>query len=587
MLKDFLDVFKKELDKHGDRLILDSYVLADGTYVIVAPSDSGFKIQSISEVKYNKKEKQLESTDMEVLEKLKIMDYNSCLVNMNKSIDIKKKIHSNNYLSFFVKKQIFSEKTLTNEIIEGYYKILENPYIKYGKDKRSQALYENVEKQVGKVDIERLKKIHEWIQSNIFELDVDKSRKDYLKIFFDFGIEEFEKEGKRYLIPNIYNKNDYNVEQNGEIYGLPNDNMSLNSKKPYLENKTRGKKSGKDNYMVVPYLINDHEALLQKKAFDYLMNFAAKGKYNIFFNENTILAQENGNPLKGEFSGQFMRVQKEKGLDIVAHDVISGYTFNLKKPFKMINVLGCSENLLKNVEYGLKADKAKIQSLLDEVLFSKFLINNYFSDIKGLRVKDNDLKINLAIARESIFNWIYKNDTSTICAVLDQVTKRCIRSSIGNGYIPKACNQFNLRYSILNYFKECDNMADILVSIKNSLREKINDSVTQSFSSDLEYYFAVGQLVNYLASKSKSAVKTQAFVNPFIDAKSNKLIKEKLGRLYRKYNYDMKNSEKRVRNMYAMISSYETESKVNQDIIIAGYLHNNLIFEKEGEKANG
>lgn len=578
MLKDFLEVFKKELEMHGDKLILDSYVLADGTYVIVAPSDSGFKIQSISEVKYNKKEKQLESTDMEVLGNLKAMDYNSCLVNMNKSVDSKKKIHSNNYLSFFVKKQIFSEKTLTNEIIEGYYKILNDSSMKY-KDKKSKALYESIEKQVGKVDIERLEQIQKWIQSNIFDLDVDRERKDYLKIFFDFGIDEFEKEGKRYLIPNIYNKNDYNIEQNGEIYGLPNDNMSLNSKKPYLKNKTR--------YEKVPYLISDNEALLQKKAFDYLMNFAAKGKYNIFFNENSILAQENGNPVKGEFSGQFMRVQKEKGLDIVAHDVISGYNFNLKKPFKMINVLGCSENLLKNVEYGLKADKTKIQSLLDEVLFSKFLINNYFSDIKGLRVKDNDLKINLAIARESIFNWIYKNDTSTICDVLDKVAKRCVRSSINNGCIPKACNQFNLRYSILSYFKECDNMADILVSVKNSLREKINSSVTQSFSSDLEYYFAVGQLVNYLASKSKSAVKTQAFVNPFIDAKSNKLVKEKLGRLYRKYNYDMKNSEKRVRNMYAMISSYETQSKVNQDVIIAGYLHNNLIFEKEGEKANG
>ena len=587
MLKDFLDVFKKELDKHGDKIILDNYVLADGTYVIVKPSDLGFKIQSISEVKYNKKEKQLESTDMEVLDKLKEMDYNSCLVSMNKPIDIKKKIHSNNYLSFFLKKQVFLEKALNNEIIDGYYNILENPHIKYAKDKRSKALYENVEKQVGEVDTERLNKIREWIKKNIFELDVDKTRKDYLKIFFDFGIGEFEKEGKRYLIPNIYNKNDYNVEQNGEIYGLPNDNISLNSKKPYLENKTRGKKSGKDNYMVVPYLISDSEAILQKKAFDYLMNFATKRKYNIFFDENTIIAQENGELLKGEFSGQFMRVEKGKTLDIASHDVISGYNFKLKNPFKMVNVLGCSENLLKNVEYGLKADKMKIQSLLDDVLFSKFLINNYFSDIKELKVKDNNLKINLEIARKSVFNWLYKNDTSTIYTVLDKVSKRCIRSSINNDYIPKACNQFNLRYSILNYFKESDNMADILVDIKKSLREKINSKTTESFTSDLEYYFSIGQFVNYLASKSKSAVKTQAFVNPFIDAKNNKIIKNKLGRLYRKYNYDIKNSEKRVRNMYAMISSYETDSKVNQDVIIAGYLHNNLIFEKEGEKVNG
>lgn len=574
MLKDFLEVFEKELNKHGDKIILDDYILADGTYIIVeSDKNLEFKIQSISEIKYNKKIKELITTNNEVLEKLKIMDYNSCLININKSIDSKKKIHSNNYLSFFVKKQVFLEKTLTKEIIDSYYSILENPSIKY-KDKKSKLLYENIERQIGKINIERLKKIKKWIKENIFDLEIDRERKDYLKIFFDFGIEEFESEGKRYLIPNIYNKNDYNIEQNREIYGLPNDNMSLNYKKPYLENKTR--------YEKVPYLIGSNEVLLQKKAFDYLMNFASKEKYNVFFDEEKIVAKENGEVLEKNFLGQFMRIQKEKELNIIFHDIISSYKYNLKKPFNFKNVLRCSENSLENIDYGLKNNKTELQSLLDDILFSKFLINNYFSDIKELKVKNNDLKINLEFARESIFNWIYKDDISTVCSVLDKVTKRCIRDSISNGYILKACNQFNLRYSILDYFKENENMTDRLFNIKNSLKEKINENNIQQFSCDIEYYFAVGQLINYLEVKSKLTLKKQIFINHFIDMKNNKAIKDRLSILYRKYNYDMKSSEKRIRNIYAMVDSYNAETKINQEMIIAGYLHNNLIFEKRG-----
>ena len=69
--------------------------------------------------------------------------------------------------------------------------------------------------------------------------------------------------------------------------------------------------------------------------------------------------------------------------------------------------------------------------------------------------------------------------------------------------------------------------------------------------------------------------------NPFINAKDNKVIKEKLRNFYKKYNYDIDMNGRRFKNLYAMILGYEADTKVNQDMIIAGYLNNNLIYESD------
>ena len=80
-------------------------------------------------------------------------------------------------------------------------------------------------------------------------VQIDLGKKDYLKIFFEvFEVGEednkknrelFIQEDNRYIFPNIYNSNDYNVEVEGKIQGIPDNNMGKNAKKPFLAIKTR------------------------------------------------------------------------------------------------------------------------------------------------------------------------------------------------------------------------------------------------------------------------------------------------------------------------------------------------------------
>ncbi|MBV7273828.1 type I-B CRISPR-associated protein Cas8b/Csh1 [Clostridiaceae bacterium UIB06] len=572
MLNQALEIFKKEYEQNGDKLILDSYIPADGTYVIVKPTDDGFEVYETIDIKLNKETKDIDRVN-EYIPFICFADYNSKLLDMNKPMDSKKIIHSNNYLSFFIKKESLVNGKLTKEIIDNYYNVLENPSSKYKKSKKASELYSMVEEKNGKVDKEVLDNIRVWIKNNIFTILENNSGKDYLKIFFDYPKENYRREGERYLIPNIYNSNDFNVILNDKTYGLPNDNMGLNSKKPYLENKTRK--------VTVPHLIDQEEVLFQKKFFDYLMNQAAAGKVNIYMGEK-ILGKKSGENLEDDFKGIYLRIKKGKEVEIHDFDIITNYKSELIKKFEYKNILGIDYDKLKG-EYDKYKTLSSMQRLTNEVLFSKFLIPNYFTESKDVSINDEVIKSNLFMARTALFNWFYKGVDKNIWQLLNKVSLSLVKGSIKNGYMTKGADQFNLRISLKEYFEGGENMAYIISDIKEKLRGKISEKDTKNIESDREYFFAVGQLVSFFISRSKGKKKPLSLANPFINAKRNKIIQEKLKALYKKYNYDIESYSYRFKNLYAMIMCYEPGEKVDEDMIVAGYLHSNLLYEKDEE----
>ena len=151
MLKECLEIFEKELYIKGDKLILDNYMPADGTYILVSKNDDGFYINEVLDIKYNKRTGEIEGKDNSAYDDMCFYDYNSKLIDMNKPIDKKKIIQSNNYLSFFIKKDSLFNGKLTVERISQYYDTLLNPYLKY-KDSKSREIYQKIEEEIGEVD---------------------------------------------------------------------------------------------------------------------------------------------------------------------------------------------------------------------------------------------------------------------------------------------------------------------------------------------------------------------------------------------------------------------------------------------------
>ena len=580
MLKECIEVFeeKSQLNADPDKIILDNYIPADGTYIIVKP-DGSYKHY---EIKFNKKTKQLENIPLEY-EKICFFDYHSRLVNMDKPQDPKKIIHSNNYLSLWVKKESFQNGKFNKEAIKRYFSVLKAPLEKYKKP-QDIKLYKLVEQEVGIVDLEKAESNQKWICDNIFNLkeqDIPMQNKDYLKIFFEDTKENYIAEEQRYLYVKLFNNNDYNIEVNGNILGLPANNIGYNAKKPYLENLSK-----KIN---VSNLVTAKEALTQKRFFEYLMNQATLGKNNIYIDleKRKIFAMEKGELPDSDFTGMFLQVQKGTEAEIWHQDSIVAYKPTLTPLFHYVNVLKVED---KDNEYKAYNSKKVLQEIINQVFFSKSLVMNYFTEVDKLSVPDTTVKECLLKARDAIFSWLYKGQNKNIEKVLHGIGIELVKKSISAGRLGKASRQFNLAISFKEYNRGGMGMAESYDEISGNLRRKLNVKELRGnpeISSDKEYFFAVGQLLEYFISLSKAKDKPHSLANPFFNMKDNSQLRKKLKQMFLKYNHEISTTSKRFKRLYGMISRYEEVDNFDTDQILAGYLSENLIYEKvEKEDSN-
>ncbi|RGO05450.1 MULTISPECIES: hypothetical protein [Megamonas] len=605
MFEECLEVFKRELD-YDNNLILDEYIPADGSYIIV---DAEGKIKNYQDIKLDKKKRGTSEAVVKgsYFKEICFYDYHSKLISMNKPVDSKKVIHSNNYLSFAVKKESITSK-LTETIIDNYYDTLKNPLeAKYKKSKKASKIYQKFEEEYAPVNIEILEKCRSWIKQHIFSIDklinIDLKKKDYLKIFFEvFEADEednkknrelFIQEDNRYIFPNIYNSNDYNVEVEGKIQGIPDNNMGMNAKKPFLAIKTRKTPAA--------YLVDINKAILQKQFFEYLMNFAANGKNNIYIDTKNYRIkaysdQDERDDFDGMASGYYLRIQKGKELEIQIQDNIVDYQNRLKTNFEYMKFISIDIKGDKLPEfakkYGVYDKRTSVGTLINEIFFSKFLRTNYFIDVNDMSIKDSVLRQNIIMYRNIIFDWVYKGIDNNFSKAEEKFALDLIKNSIRNEdkYNLRPKSQLNLHWSLKDYFLKMkkeqggDTMADIATKIRTSVKEKIMSKEDLIMpSDDKEYYYAVGQLLSYFIFKSRAGKRMQSMINPVLNAKRDNIIKMRLFQLYKKYNYDISIHNYNMKKLYAMILGYKPQNKVNQEMILFGYLDENILLKSNAK----
>lgn len=603
MFEECLEVFKRELD-YDNNLILDEYIPADGSYIIV---DAEGKIKNYQDIKLDKKKRGTSEAVVKgsYFKEICFYDYHSKLISMNKPID-SKVIHSNNYLSFAVKKESITSK-LTEAIIDNYYDILKNPLEKkYKKSKEASKIYQNFEKEYSPVNIEILEKCRSWIKQHIFSIDklvqIDLGKKDYLKIFFEvFEVNEednknrelFIQEDNRYIYPNIYNKSEYIINVKKKVYedtyGLPYYGINMNRKKPFLKIKTRK--------TFIPYLLDMDKALLQKQFFEYLMSLAVNGKNNIYIDiKNYRIRAYSDQDERKDFSeissGYYLRIQKGKELEIQVQDNIVDYqnklllNFYYQDFFKM-NVENYPEY---TKDIGIHSKRTSVGRLINEIFFSKYLLTNYFTDASDISVKDSVLKRTIVMYRNVIFDWIYKGIDNNFELAERRFSLDLIKNALINNYTLRAMTQLNLHWSFKDYFTELkqqggEKMAEIATEIRESIKERVTSKEEVKMPiNDKEYYYAVGQIAAYFISLSKAGKKSQSMINLVINISDDRVLKERLIQLYKKYNYAIDHYNVRFKNLFAMILGYkpaaQTDRQTKDEMILFGYMDSNSIYTR-------
>jgi len=564
------------------KLSIDHYVPKDGTYVLLN-LDNDFSLEYVLDISVDRKTKEILGKTDSHYRYIRYLDYNSKLIEMNKPVDPKKIIHSNNLYSFFMKKDSLTSGKLTLDVIDGYYDTLANPESKYNKPK-AKELYHQVESKIGGIDQEILERIREWIKKwakNTTLLPIEVLGKDYLKIFFVYQNERktkelYEKENERYVVPNIYNNNDYNLKTADDIWGLPSNNMGLNSKKPFLENKTRK--------TAAPYLVNMEEVIWQNRFFDYLYGQASIGNVNIYFDfdkEEIYTIPDKDDPPYID-SGLYLRIKKGKEVEIIECDTVFSLNPNLQPTFYYKSIIEGKSDITTEGECNKRRELAAV---IDEVFFGKMLAYNYFTEPEDLSITDSVVENILLTYRGRLFEWFYRNPRCNIRQSLAEMSGKLIQNTMQNGYKNKARQQLNLALSLLDYLNQDTRMEEIMKMIQEEFRKHMGMYKEEwTFGSDEEYYYAIGQLIDYFLSLSKSAKKPLSLVNPFLAAKDDVLIKEKLSQMFEKYNYAMDSVvDVRAKNIISHVMLYIPETKVQKQYLIAGLTASSAFYMKKEE----
>lgn len=546
MIKEVLDTFNKIYNEFGERLLFNSISL-NGTYFLI-DTNSNHKI-----FKFDRKS---EKNDMYNF--FASREYYSTLMEMNKPIDSSKQIHSCNYLAFFIKKNVFdSKKNKIMESINIYYETLKYPNLKYKNNKLD--IYEELVKEIGNSDIEKIDKIKNYIEKNLFllyEYANLEDDNDYIKIFFDAELKEYEKENRRYVIPNLFSKVEFNVNVNGIIKGVPGNNINYNPKKPYLETKTR--KSKRTFYLTIK------EALIQKKCYDYLYNLANQGYRNIYISKDFI------KPLKYSlldipFQGYFLRITKGKReVEIENFDIISN--LNNSRSFILYNhVKKIFEKEL--FEYEVNLSSKDIFEMINYITNYK-LFNILFDDEISI---ENVSYQNIKTLKEKVYNvfFIGIEKKEILVIILFKILQEIILKTY-----TKSVYTLNLIKSLRE-----EKMVDL---------KKIESIIfnASDIENDKEYAFLLGQFLYYLESLKNRNLpnKSNEQLSNVLKSKTDNDLRKKVLDLFTKYSSKIKPNNTRVRNIYSGIIKYKKENSVLSTIfledLVLGYLSENIVYKR-------
>lgn len=575
MIDEALEVFKKIYDKEGEKLVVSKHIPKDGTYILVNKK-SGKIIETLN-ISYDKKNKKINGELNQYYGYVRAFDYYSNLVDMNKPMDPKKTIHSNQIYSFFIKKDTIRENKLTKAIIEGYKKNLLNPEEKYN-SKEAKELYKNIAEKLSKIEKDIVEDIFLWIEDNVNEnlLDND-NKKDYLKIFFvednlDKSLELFRNEHKRYLIPNIFNSNDYNKRIGETIYGLSNNNMGLNAKKAFLENKTRR--------ISTPYLVNTDEILLQYAFYNYLLPEVKQGNYFIYFLENEIIPKtyKEGCPNGAKY---LLNASYSKDVDIKNFNVISKNNdeeiiINFKE------ILHQKKKDTDEIEYG-NLNREKMMNNINKIFFYNSLLGNFLLNDGDLDIKDIEVKKLLMKYRNSFYKWFYLNDEAEVKKNIRKIYLDAVMVAIGNGHFFKASQQLDFGFCLEKYFYGKSELMEEIMNVKEVFLNHTLSEEEWEFSNDEEYFFAVGQILAYINYMRNSKAKSLNFIKQLTFVKNIDVLKEKIKKIVISYSHIFETKNKKINRTISNISLYQPK-EIRIDILLAGFTADIVFFKKREEK---
>ncbi len=244
------------------------------------------------------------------------------------------------------------------------------------------------------------------------------------------------------------------------------------------------------------------------------------------------------------------------------------------------------------------------ERLLNDKLFLQYpknsnlgygvLRTNYFSDriepYKGYTISDVTINI-LYKYRKALYDYVYKSKRQVITfSVFYDIMKGLIIDDLRHDKFEEKFKlhtkekpikeKLNIWFSLYNYFETSNQK---IINMTNNI-EKHRELVTEvaegkrNIVEDEEFAFVAGQVVYYLLSKSKSADKSYAGLEPFLQKSNYTEFRKSLSLTFNMYKHEYYSA--RFRNPFANVLDYIPKTNFKELIptFLAGFFSENEPF---------
>lgn len=611
MIKDLQVAFQQAVDHTNGKIIIDHYSLKEGLYLRIDPNISleENRAQQENRLLTIKKKTDVNVAQLGLKDWFLQRDFYSSAISANKFVDtITKKLHNTNFLTLFMKLDTFisdNPKQAKQTLNEKY--LLENEWNEYINTFFIQKISASDQKMRGIIGYSELKvwiesdernelrkKILQFINKNsvdliqwIHHLKHEYKLKNYARIFFEAEANIYKREYLIYVYPNIFLKNDFNIETENGVYGVPSYNMGLNSKKPYLMHRTK-----KSN---VPLLVSPDEAVLRKNLFSW---FQAQKPFTVHqFYERTLFNENNRNKanetvhIGGDGNGvvnYFEKLPFSQGE-------------RLDRPFLLKNIIQAKE-WMNEKGYEIAENRDPI---LDPMILLKITSRLFFKNYLHADMLFSEPKIKAGVfpgemlnlflsSRQALYDFFFKGTELTLKPMIDHLTQAAVEiqltksvKGINFGNLGQA---YNLRLAWLRYFNNdgSEEKVRTLKELVATLKDKFTQKTTVEINDDQEFYFISGQLAYYLLSQSEAKDKNFGMFEGVLRVKKPAFLKRQLEELFKTYSHAISMSHTMFKNALGAVQVYQPENKVIEnearDYLMAGILANNIFYQKKNSE---
>ncbi|MEF2966297.1 hypothetical protein V3851_10685 [Paenibacillus sp. M1] len=641
MLKDLADSYQLAKNRPPEQVIQDSHRPKSGLYLRLRLDQSWAEQQRDFEgnhlmINSKENEEDIPVSNLSLFQWFQVRDYYSSLITMNKAVDGGKQIHSNNPFALFAKREVFLEEKKDSKFSmqDNVVRFLEQTKPVPVRQKWAELItLKNSNKEARALTPEeffaetdyaqsfhyldsnfrknKLQEIASWYADNLKPLTEfvrSLNFKNYVKLFFTPEIptlddsytnqQIYQFEYTLYTIPKIFNSNDYNQMANGEMTGLPGFNVSMNSKKPYLEHKTMR--------VVAPIRVSLDEAMLLKSTTEWLLSqdkfVTHKFKYETSFS----LAKASGP------EGAYHVYVEGKDNEVLSYENIP-FSTEVLIQIPVFNYLEVRdhEGFVKDYSNMHINGAEQLQKQISSRFFRGRMNQDQGRFVYGDEPKPRDKDFTSVMgalfmqSRQAFHDWIYKGTEMTIRPIFDRTTLRLIEEQLlyvepgglKNGRLNLLdlrwlADAFNVRLSMDRYLKRNEGgptMGDRISAVKASLKDKLALNDINVCGNDDEFYFLAGQIAYFLKSLSETYNKTGDLLGPFLSVKRSDQLKRRLEDAYALHKHKIRLNHFKFNRAFSSVFGYKPEAEPEGDVrefFIAGLLADNWFYEKSEKASN-